>query len=96
MASKKVSEVVSELLEVKASRGASARYLDDLSNRLHRFAKAFQTSVSNVVRADIQSWLDSLPVGPQSYRNYRTVLHTLFEFCVAREYIIDNPVEGIE
>ena len=35
-------------------------------------------------------------LSPQSYKNYRTVLHTLFEFAVARGYAADNPVEGVE
>jgi len=96
LASKAVEEVIHELLEVKRGRGASDRYLGDLKSRLGKFSDAFRTSVSSVSRADVQSWLDSLPVGPQSYRNYRTVIHTLFEFCLARQYVIDNPVEGIE
>jgi integrase len=94
--SKPVDDVVQELIAIKKSRGASDRYLGDLKSRLGRFADAFRTSVSSVSRADIQSWLDDLPVGPQSYRNYRTVIHTLFEFCLARQYVMDNPVEGIE
>lgn len=96
LSEKSVTEVVGELLEVKKTRGSSERYLQDLGSRLKRFAGAFQTPISNVVRADIQSWLDSLPVGPQSYRNYRRVLHTFFEFSLARQYVFDNPVEGIE
>jgi integrase len=44
----------------------------------------------------VQAWLDGLNLAPQSYRNYRTVLHTLFEFAVARGYAVDNPVMGAE
>ena len=52
--------------------------------------------------SDVQAWLDSQkadkgkPLSPQTYKNYRTVLHTLFKFAVARGYAADNPVEGVE
>ena len=93
---KQVSEVVAELIEVKTNRDASPRYIQDLKSRLERFANSFQKSVTNITTPDIQEWLDSLKLSSQSYRNYRTVLHSLFEFCIARHYVIENPVDGIE
>lgn len=98
---KRVSEVVIELLKVKAGRDASGRYIDDLKGRLERFAGDCKKDCCNVTTADVQDWLDGLRVhkesiSPQSYRNFRTVLHTLFQFAVARGYAVDNPVEGVE
>jgi site-specific recombinase XerD len=93
---KPVAGVVAELLKIKESRGASVRYAKDLRLRLERFAGDCNKDCCNVTTADLQAWLDGLNLAPQSYRNYRTVLHTLFEFAVARGYAADNPVAGVE
>lgn len=93
---KPVAEVVAELLQIKQARGASDRYLKDLTGRLERFAADCRKDAGNVTTTDIQDWIDGQKLGPQSYRNYRTVLHTLFTFAVARSYAVDNPVEAVE
>jgi integrase len=93
---KRVSEVVAELLKIKESRGASARYLKDLNSRLGAFAGSFQTNIANVTTAQAQAWLDGLNQSPQSVRNFRTVLNLLFTFAIARGYCVDNPVAGVE
>ena len=61
-----------------------------------RFADAFRKDTCNVTTAEIQAWLDARQLSPQSYANSRTVLHTFFEFAVARGYASDNPVAGVE
>ena len=93
---KPVPEVVAEFLQIKAARAASERYLRDLAGRLNRFAADCNKDCCNVTTADLQDWLDGLKLSPQSYHNYRTVLHTLFHFAVAKGYAADNPVEGAE
>jgi integrase len=93
---KPVADVVAELLSVKGKRGASARYLQDLRFRLARFADAFRKDTCNVTTAEIQAWLDGQKLAPQSYQNFRRVLHALFEFAVARGFAVDNPVAVVE
>ena len=93
---KAVADVVAELLMVKESRKASARYMEDLRSRLSRFVDAFKTDIGNVTTAHVQSWLDGLKLAPQSYVNFRRVLHLLFGFAVARGYAFENPVTGAE
>jgi integrase len=93
---KRVADVVAELLAVKAARGASVRYLQDLRSRLGRFAEAFRKNAGDVTTAAVQEWLDGLKLSPQSYKNFQTVLHLLFGFCVARGYAADNPVATVE
>ncbi len=46
----------------------------------------------------MQRWLDGLRLGTQSVKNFRTVLHTLFQFAEACGYVIKggNPVAGTE
>jgi integrase len=93
-----VSEVVDELLETKRGRGKSARYIGDLSARLNKFAESFKVDVSTVTTADVQRWLDGLKVAPQTAKNFRTVLYTLFQFAEARGYVFKgmNPTAGVE
>lgn len=93
---KPVAAAVEELLSVKEARGASPRYLQDLRFRLGRFAQAFAMNCADVSTAKLQSWFDGQTLAPQSYKNFRTAMHTFFEFAVARGYAADNPVEGVE
>lgn len=99
---KRVGDVVAELIGVKRARNASPRYLQDLAYRLEKFGTDCQRNACDVTTSDVQSWLDELrgsdgkPLASQSYRNFRTVLHSLFQFAVARSYASFNPVEGVE
>ena len=52
---KRVADVVSELIELKQGRGASARYLDDLRCRLGIFAQSFQKATCDVTTAEIRN-----------------------------------------
>ena len=93
---KPVAQVVTELLEVKAARGAAPRYLQDLRNRLNLFAGSFVKDASNVTTADLQAWFDAKKFGSQNFMGYRRVIHLLFEFAIARGYAVDNPAAAME
>ncbi len=95
---KPVAECVAELLATKENRGASVRYLADLRQRLSRFADAFVVDISSVTTSDVQHWLDGLKLAPQSAKNFRTVIGTLFQFAETRGYIFKggNPVSDVE
>jgi integrase len=96
--SRKVAEVVAGLIAAKEARGKSARYLQDLSTRLNRFASGHAVDISTVATSDVQRWLDGLHVAPQTAKNFRTVLFTLFQFAESRGYIMknSNPVADTE
>lgn len=93
-----VAKVVSELVENRRARGKSDRYVGDLSARLNRFAEDFAVDISSITTADVQRWLDQLEVSPQTAKNFRTVIGTMFAFAEARGYIFKggNPVNGVE
>ena len=98
-----VVEVIEELVQAKRQRTkkgkpASETYLRDLSNRLSTFAKDFSVDIGTITTPDVQRWLDRRKVEPQTARNFRTVLHTLFHFAEARGYVFKggNPVAGTE
>lgn len=93
-----VAETVAELIAAKEGRGKSARYVADLRVRLERFANAFAVDISTITGPDVQAWLDRLKVAPQTAKNFRTVLYTLFSFAESRGYIFKdgNPVADTE
>ena len=93
---KPVADVVTELLTIKDSRGASPRYLQDLRNRLKRFSDAFWKDACNITTAEIQAWFDSQKMEPQNHMGFRRVIHLFFEFAVARGYAVDNPAAALE
>ena len=99
---KAVADAVTEFRTLKAARGASERYKEDLKSRLDKFAEDCKKDVANVGTADVQAWLDSRkasdgkPLAPQSYTNFRRVLSTFFGFCVTRGYCVDNAADGVE
>jgi integrase len=93
---KPFADVVAELLAIKEARRASPRYLEDLRYRLNRMAESFRKEIGNVTTAEVQEWLDSQKFSAQGYGDYRSRLHLLFQFAVARGYAVDNPVAGVE
>jgi integrase len=93
-----VKEVVKELVENRTGQGGSARYVQDLRNRLDYFAKDNAVEISAISTADASRWLDQLKVGPRTKKNYRTVLNTLFQYAEAHGYVSKgmNPIAGVE
>lgn len=95
---KLLPEVVTELITAKEARKNSDRYVKDLRNRLERFSEDFSVDIHTVGTPDVQRWLDALEVAPQTAKNFRTVLGTLFGFAESRGYIAkgSNPVNDVE
>ena len=93
-----VPEAVKEFLAFKKARGLSVRHVDDLSNRLIRFTRAFKCPLSDITAPQIQRWLDELKLSSQSIVNYRRVLSNLFNHGVARGWLHrdDNPTSDLE
>ena len=61
-----------------------------------RFSADFPQHICDITTPDILDWLDRLGLSNRSYANYRTVLHTLFGFAVARGLVADNPVKATQ
>jgi integrase len=93
---KTVAEVVQEMLAEKTSKGREKRTLDDLRNRLTRFAGDFQCPIATVTKSDIQQWLDKLGTSERDKLNFRSKVGTLFKWAWRRDYVLLNPVEKTE
>ena len=87
-----ITVLIREFIVTKEQDGASETYLKDLKHRLGIFEQDFgERVVAEILSVDIDDWLRSLAVAAQTRNNYRTVIRTMFEFAVARNYAPDNP-----
>ncbi len=67
--------------------GSSLRHVQDLRQRLDRFAKSFQCDISSVATSDIQDFLLSLGLAPKTVNNFRTAISNLFSFARLKRYV---------
>jgi integrase len=89
-----VPQAVEELITAKESAGMSDRYVEDLRQRLRRFAKDQAGYISHITALDIIDWLARLGLKPRSVNNFQGALYTLFSYAESKKYIIkgENPV----
>jgi integrase len=95
--SRKVKEIVADLLAARTADGMSVRYLGDLRVRLGRFVATFgEQMIAGISSSRIDDWLRALGVGPVTRNTYRRRLAALFNFAKRRGYINENPVADVE
>jgi integrase len=94
--SETVKNTVASFLKAKKDDRARKRYLEDLRSRLGRFAQSFaERKVSDLSAAELDSWLRDLRQSPLSRNTYHLRLHTLFEYCRTRGWLITNPLAHV-
>ncbi len=90
-----LNKLVSEYLENKQGKGLSRRHLQDLKNRLGKFASfAGEKTASEIKPEQIEQWLQQF--GGENYNNYLQRLHGLFNYGIKREYLAENPTKVID
>jgi integrase len=95
--SRKVMEVVADLLAARTADGMSARYLGDLRVRLGRFVLSFgEEMIAGISASRIDEWLRGLGVGAVTRNTFRRRLAVLFNFARRRGYVTENPVADVE
>src|SRR5215471_3315718 len=95
--SRKVSEVIADLISARTADGMSARYLGDLRVRLGRFAQCFgEEMIAGISAFRIDEWLRGLGVGAVTRNTFRRRLAVLFNFAKRRGYVTENPVAEVE
>jgi integrase len=95
--SRKVSEMVADLLAARAADGMSERYLGDLRVRLGRFVQSFgEEMIAGISASRIDEWLRGLGVGSVTRNAFRRLLGVLFSFAKRRGYVTENPVADVE
>ena len=95
--SRKVGEVVADLLAARAADGMSQRYLGDLRVRLGRFVLSFgEEMIAGISASRIEEWLRGLGVGAVTRNTFRRRLGVLFSFAKRRGYVTENPIADVE
>jgi site-specific recombinase XerD len=95
--SRKVRDVVADLLAARAADGMSQRYLGDLRVRLGRFVDSFgEEMIAALNASQIDKWLRDLRVGPVTRNTFRRRLGVLFSFAKRRGYVTENPIPDVE
>jgi integrase len=95
--SRKVTEVVADLLAARTADGMSPRYLGDLRVRLGRFALSFgEEMIAGISASRIDEWLRGLGVGAVTRNTFRRRLAVLFGFAKRRGYATENPITDVE
>ena len=84
---KTVAAVFAEMMKAKRDEGLSERYLEDLDNRLGRFANDFKCNLTAVTGLQIRDWLQALPIANRTRNNFRMAIQTLFAFAKTQKYL---------
>jgi integrase len=95
--SRKVREVVADLLAARTADGLSPRYLGDLRVRLGRFVDSFgEEMIAALSASRIDEWLRGRRVGAVTRNTFRRRLAVLFSFAKRRGYVTENPIADVE
>jgi integrase len=96
-AAKTYSQTLAELLRAKEQDGKSARYLQDMRNRLENAEGVFGERLLHTIKgAELDDYLRSLDVSGVTRNNFRRLFSVLFGYGVARRYCLKNPVAQID
>ena len=71
-----------------------AAHLYSAGIRLNRAAAYFQCNVSDVKAEDVDQWLQSLEVGPQTRKHHRRTLISLFRFAQRKNFLPSGLTEA--
>jgi integrase/recombinase XerD len=92
-----VNKLVEEFIENRRAKGKSEIYIRDLTTRLRRFkALMGDRIIADITSADVDHWIQSLNVGPQTQNNFRAVLSAMWTFAVRRGYAAGNVIQLVD
>ena len=92
-----VNKLVDEFIENRRAKGKSEIYVRDLTTRLRRFKIAMgDRIIANITSGDVDLWIQSLNVGPQTQNNFRAVLSAMWTFAVRRGYAATNVIQLVD
>jgi integrase len=92
-----VNRLVDEFIENRRAKGKSEVYIRDLTNRLRRFKVSMgDRIIAEITSGDVDHWIQSLNIGPQSQNNFRAVLSAMWTFSVRRGYAATNVIQFVD
>lgn len=95
-----IPEVVKAFIASKSIENASMMTLKQYKYKLYNFFDAVRKPFQDVTAMDIRRYLNDYRekngVSNSTLKHTRAVLNTFYDWCVANEYILRNPVAKIE
>jgi integrase len=92
-----VRDLAEKLIANRKAKRRRPSHIRDLETRLGRFAAAMGNRVVAEIRAaEVDEWIQSLGVGPQTQNNFRTVLNSLWNFAIKHQHATENIIRNIE
>src|SRR6516225_1368688 len=92
-----ITKLVDQFIENRRAKGKSEIYVRDLTTRLSRFKASMGDRITaEITNADVDHWLQSLNVGPQTQNNFRAVLSAMWTFAVRRGYAAVNVIQLVD
>jgi len=92
-----ITKLVDEFIENRRAKGKSEIYVRDLTTRLSRYKPSMGDRITaEITNADVDHWLQSLNVGPQTQNNFRAVLSAMWTFAVRRGYAAVNVIQLVD
>jgi integrase len=92
-----VNKLVDEFIENRRAKGKSEIYIRDLTTRLRRFKSSMGDRITaDITSGDVDQWIQSLNVGPQTQNNFRAVLSAMWTFAFRRGYAATNVIQLVD
>jgi integrase len=92
-----VDQLVDEFIANRRAKGKSEIYIRDLTNRFRRFKSLMGKRITaEITSGDVDDWIQSLNVGPQTQNNFRAVLSAMWTFAVRRNYAATNVIQLVD
>src|SRR4029450_12435632 len=92
-----VNQLVDEFIANRRAKRKSEIYIRDLTTRLRRFKSSMGERITaEITGTDVDHWLQSLNVGPQTQNNFRAVLSAMWTFAVRRGYAAANIIQLVD
>lgn len=92
-----VTALANEFLLAKARAGRSDNYLGLLVKQLRAFVEERPArAVASIGAKEIEAWLYAQAWSDKTRHGHLLTLRTLFEFAVARSYVVSNPALAVD
>jgi integrase len=92
-----VNQLIDEFIANRRAKGKSEIYIRDLTTRLRRFQTLMGDRITaEITNTEVDHWLQSLNVGPQTQNNFRAVLSATWTFAVRRGYASENVIQLVD
>jgi integrase/recombinase XerD len=92
-----VNKLADEFIDNRRAKGKSEIYIRDLTTRLRRFKSSMGDRITaEITSSDVDHWIQSLNLGPQSQNNFRAVLSAMWTFAVRCGYAATNVIQFVD